>query len=71
MCKLNHLPSASPERLLVAAVRERVSPSLADWIGDRVVDGASVEEVQGQLLSAIGQINRVQNFCNAREREEA
>lgn len=67
MCKLNHFSHASPERLLVAAVRERVSPSLADWIGERVVDGASVEDVQKQLFAAIGQINRVGHYCTVRE----
>lgn len=71
MCKLNHMAAISPERLLVAAVRERVSPSLADWIGDRVVDGASVEDVDGQLCAALDQIDRIRNFCANRESEVA
>lgn len=70
MCKINHLNVASPERLLVAAVRERVSPSLADWIGTMVVHGAALSDVEQKLCAAVSQITRVRNHCSAREREE-
>jgi hypothetical protein len=69
MCKVNHLPSASPERLLVSAVRDRVSPSLADWIGTRIVHGADIDEVERQMSAAAAQIARVRNHY-AREAAE-
>lgn len=70
MCKINHLSDASPERLLVSAVRERVSPSLADWIGTMIVHGAALSDVEQKLCAAVAQIVRIRNHCSVRERED-
>jgi hypothetical protein len=64
---LTNTSYASPERLLAAAVRERVSLSLGDWIGSQFTHGATVEDVQRQLTAALGQIGRVNKFCAQRE----
>jgi hypothetical protein len=66
---LTNTSYASTERLLAAAVRERVSLSLGDWIGSQFAHGATVEDVQQQLAAALGQIGRVNRYCA--EREEA
>lgn len=58
---------ASPERLLVGAVRERVSPSLADWIGTRVVHGADIADVERQLSAAVSQVARIKAYCSERD----
>jgi hypothetical protein len=59
---LTNTPYASPERLLAAAVRERVSLSLGDWIGSQFAHGATVEDVKRQLTSALGQIGRMEKY---------
>lgn len=67
MNKLSYRPAASPERLLVAAISDRVSPSLAGWIGDRIINGADIEHIRRLLTSALGQINRVERYVTDRD----
>jgi hypothetical protein len=66
--KLSYRPAASPERLLVAAVRDRVSISLSDWIATQIIHGGTVEEIRQKLMSALGQINRVEGYVADRDR---
>lgn len=65
--KLSPRPAASPERLLVSAVKDKVSPSLSDWMATQIIHGGTVAEVRQKLMSALGQINRVESYVAERE----
>lgn len=67
--KLSHRPAASPERLLVSAVKDKVSISLSDWIATQIIHGGTVTEVRQKLTSALGQINRVENYVAERDNQ--
>lgn len=65
--KLSHMSGARPERLLVAAVRDKVSISLSDWIATQIIHGGTIEDVRKTLKSALDQINRVEGYVAERE----